>query len=118
MTRLEDSRGCERARGEDDTCDLACPNDASVLPMVCACDREDFRIRADFSGCEPQAGWTILVYMHADNDLEDYSLEDVAEMARGLLPFAQDGQDFLLDVNLIIQIDRSQLRRDSTLRPR
>ncbi|MCS6781234.1 MAG: clostripain-related cysteine peptidase [Geminicoccaceae bacterium] len=44
------------------------------------------------------ARWTIMVYMAADNDLERFALEDLAEMERVALPSS---------VNLVALVDRS-----------
>ena len=45
-----------------------------------------------------RASWTLMVYMAADNDLERFALEDLAEMERVALPGS---------VNLVALVDRS-----------
>ena len=45
-----------------------------------------------------RASWTLMVYMAADNDLERYALDDLAEMERVALPGS---------VNLVVLVDRS-----------
>jgi hypothetical protein len=45
-----------------------------------------------------RASWTVLVFMNADNNLEEFGLKDFAEMAQvGSTP----------DVNIVVQIDRA-----------
>ena len=46
-----------------------------------------------------QAGWTVLVYMAADNDLERFSLNDLNEM---------ESVGSTEDVNILVQIDRAE----------
>ncbi len=48
---------------------------------------------------EPEKDWTILVYMAADNGLNDAALEDLTEM---------QSADFSDDINLIVQVDYSE----------
>lgn len=45
-----------------------------------------------------QAGWTMMVYLDADNDLEEYAMADVKEMKAGI--------DDAASINLIILVDR------------
>lgn len=46
----------------------------------------------------PRASWTLMVYMAADNDLERWALDDLAEMEQVALPAG---------VNLVTLVDRS-----------
>ncbi|MCF7792564.1 MAG: hypothetical protein K9N09_01845 [Candidatus Cloacimonetes bacterium] len=54
---------------------------------------------------EKEADWTILVYMAADNGLNADALADIEEMMLG---------QFSDDVNVIVQIDESELSDDPT----
>jgi hypothetical protein len=45
--------------------------------------------------------WTHLVYLHADNDLEKYGLQDLAEMSEAY------ASEIELPTNLVVLIDRS-----------
>jgi hypothetical protein len=52
----------------------------------------------DAGPAPPRASWTLMVYMAADNDLERWALDDLAEMERVALPTG---------VNLVTLVDRS-----------
>ncbi len=52
-----------------------------------------------------EAQWTILVYMAADNNLNSAALNDIQEMISA---------DFSEEINLIVQIDESDLSSDPT----
>ncbi|MEK6851730.1 MAG: clostripain-related cysteine peptidase, partial [Candidatus Thermoplasmatota archaeon] len=52
----------------------------------------------------PDKDWTVLVYMDADNDLEDVGIEDFIEMAAvGSTP----------EVNVVVQMDRTPLHENT-----
>ena len=53
--------------------------------------------------------------MHADNDLEEFALLDIAEMAEGMRLGEDLGADALRELNVVIQIDRSRLFDDFPL---
>lgn len=56
---------------------------------------------------DEKTAWTLLVYMDADNNLERYGMEDLREMAAGLI--GVDDQT----LRLVVQIDRAEGYDDS-----
>jgi hypothetical protein len=50
-----------------------------------------------------QRKWTVLVYMSADNDLDHYAMDNIAEMEEAVLPSAAPDPD----VTILVQLDRS-----------
>ena len=51
---------------------------------------------------EDTTNWTLLVYMDADNNLERYGMEDLREMAAGLIGVSDEA------LQLVVQIDRAE----------